>query len=371
MKSQRPEIDVISTPEEWENLAGQWDDLLANVDGATALQSYAFLRSWWNHFGGDKQLRIIAVTDGDDLLGIAPLQLARRRMYRKQYRVLEFLGMPDELDRPHFLVADGDSRTMRLLLSGVESMSRSWDLLQLDELDTQGWQTNLLAEWAGSMKLGCRSEPLHPVPYLEKCGSWDDYVRGKSRRFGKRLRYAKRRLERDHAVTYRWSHGPGVHAELLDEFFAIEKRSWKARQGYDVGSEASYRDFYRELLGKETSAMRGHIIVQYIDNVPSAATLGFSSDGTYHSLQIAHDSKFDRHSPGTLLEAFEMQWFFDDEELHRYELLGGDGSNKQRWASGSTETCVLLIYQPDVRFLAANLYRYFRAKISRLGKRKQ
>ncbi len=360
MATDRPKVHVVTTDAEWSRLAPQWDALRQSVDGATALQSYNFLRSWWKHFGHDKRLRIITVTNEDKLLGIAPLQLARRRMYRKQYRVLEFLGMPDELDRPHILVPEGDEQVLRLLLSGAGQFSEDWDLIQLDELDSAGWQASCVANWAKQQRLGCRSEPLHPVPFLEKSGSWEDFVRGKSRRFGKRLRYLRRRVERDHELSYRWSHGPGLHAELLDEFFAIEAKSWKAQKGYDVGSEAGYRDFYVELLGTDSSAMRGHIVVQYIDSVPSAATFGFSSGRTYHSLQIAQDSRFDRFSPGTLLEAFEMQWFFENSDLRRYELLGGEGSNKRRWASGHTDTCVIRVYRPNLRFAAANTYKRLR-----------
>ncbi len=349
-------IRVVTTETEWSRLEPEWDVLLGTVDGAAALQSYGFLRCWWRHFGHGKQLRVVVAEKDGKPVGIAPLQLSQRKMYRMLYPVLEFIGMPDELDRPRLLVAEGDDETLDRLLGAIAGLGHDWKALQLDELDADGWQERRLIAWAKRQRLWSEATPLHPVPFLVKAGDWDHYLDNKSRRFRKRLRYARRRLERDHALSYRSSHGPGLHRELLDEFFEIEAGSWKAAKGFDVGSEEGYRDFYRDLLGHDSDTLRGHIVVQYCDGQPCAATLGFSSRGTYYSLQIAHDPRFDKYSPGTLLEAYEMKWFFANASLTRYELLGGEGTNKRRWASDATDTNVVLIRKPNLHFAAVNVY---------------
>ncbi len=56
----------------------EWNELYRNAPLATPFQSWAWLYSWWEFYGEDCQLRIIAVRDGHLLVGLAPLMLQRR-----------------------------------------------------------------------------------------------------------------------------------------------------------------------------------------------------------------------------------------------------------------------------------------------------
>lgn len=145
---------------------------------------------------------------------------------------------------------------------------------------------------------------------------------------------------------------------MVDLFFDVESRSWKRDAEVDVGSHEEYRNFYRELMGGQASTLTGHAIVQYMDDQPSAATLGFSAAGRYYSLQIAHDLRFNPLSPGTLLEAYELEWFFG-QDFERYEFLGGAGFNKRRWTDRAIDTCCLHVRRPGIVMAAADAYRFY------------
>jgi CelD/BcsL family acetyltransferase involved in cellulose biosynthesis len=283
------------------------------------------------------------------------LHCRRRRVLGRHSSVLEVLGTPDALDRPRFLVAEGDEETMFALLGTIARHRDTWDVLQLDEMESSAWQGQRIATWARQSGLRYRQQALHPVPYLQKSGDWEHFLRGRSRHFARRLRDAERRVQRDHELTYQHSHGANGTAALVERFFEVEARSWKAKDGLDVGSEPAYRDFYHDLLRTDTRALCGHAFMQCIDTMPSAVTLGFSSGSMYYSLQIAHDARFDRLSPGTLLEAYEMQWFHANPELKRYEFLGGAGANKQRWTRTAVDTDIAYIYKPGVHMALADL----------------
>ncbi len=349
---------LIATEAEWDALAQHWDAVLAETPDATALQSFAFLRCWWRHFGCGKQLFIVVARDGDTPVGIAPLQLVKDRYFGKSCSVLQFLGMPDEIDRPRFLVRDGDTEVLAALLDGIASMSARWDTMRLEEVDSTCWQTGQLQAWAEAMRLSFRSMPLHPVPFLEKTGDWAEFLESKSRHFRKRLNQRERKLRRRHELSYRSAHGGAGTAELVERFFAIEAQSWKAPEGLDVGGEGGYQEFYGRLLKHDSDALRGHVIVQYIDDEASAATLGFSSRGTYYSLQIAHDTRFDALSPGAVLEDYEMAWFFENPGLSRYEFLGGAFANKRRWTEDAIDTVTLLLRKRGLHTSLADATRF-------------
>ncbi len=354
MTSQDESAEIVTDLEGWAALKEAWARCLSSAPGATAFQSHEFLRCWWDHFGGDQTPFVLALRETDRVLGIAPLQLVRRRILGRQYRVLEFMGMPDELDRPQFLVGENDRTTLEGLLDALAA-HRDWDMIRLDELPAESWQLPVLEAWAERNDFRFRSEPLHPVPFLVKGGDWNWYVAQRSRRFAKRLRETERRLARDYSVSYRWCHGGEASKALLEDFLAVEYNSWKAYEGFDVGVEQAYRTFYEDLLCRESEALHGHVLVQYLDANPSAATLAFSSEGVYYSLQIAHDKAYERYSPGTLLEAVEMRWFFEQDWLRRYEFLGGGGGNKERWTKTSVDTRTVIIRRRSKRLALGDL----------------
>ena len=359
MTATSPTIEIVTTEQCRETLSAEWDRLLATLPEATAFQSPAFLRCWWRHFGEELAPHVVTARRGGELVGIAPLQLRRQRRFGRGYRTLEFLGSPDELARPRLLVPAGDDETLTAILQAIAARRSGWDMIWLDELETGGWQAAAIERWAKSAGLWVRSEPLHPVSWLDKNGTWQEYLAARSAHFRKRLRAAARRLERECTVAWEQCHGGPDMRRFVDLFLQVEKSSWKARAGYDIGYEAGYRRFYADLLAHNSAALRGHGLALTVDGQPAAVTLGVSGHGRYYSLQIAHDAAFDRYSPGTLLEAREMEWFFGEPELRRYEFLGGDNANKRRWAGHVMQTCSLIIRRPGIHMALADFRRFY------------
>lgn len=349
---------LIGSPDEWDRIGAQWDALVGAVEEATAFQRFHFLRTWWRHFGRDKSLHVIVAERNGELHGALPLQIARRRKLGRHYRVLEFIGMPDELDRPRLLVPGEDAAVWSALLGALSQHGALWDLVQLEELDSDSPQVARLESWADAERLWHRTDPLHPVPFLRKDGDFEGYCAQRSKRLRKALRHARNRAERAHGIRYREARDPAAVRELIDVFFRIEKSSWKAEAERDVGRVDAYPAFYRELLAGGGAGFRPHAFVQYLGGEPSAATLGFSEGGRHYALQIAHDGRFDHCSPGTLLEHYEMERFFADADVDRYEFLGGAGFNKRRWTDTAVATCTFRAWRPGPWVALATTAKY-------------
>lgn len=351
------QCSILRTSAEWDAIAGQWDSLYLRLPGVTAFQGLPFLKTWWGHFQRGRSLFLVVVRDNTGIRGIAPFQLTNRRRGGFSFPTVEFLGMPDELDRPQLLVTEGDDRTLRAMLNCVTEHKSDFKMMQLDELPAKSWQAQEIERWAKESGFWVRREPLHPVPILRRDSDWSGYLARRSKHFRKRLRSAQRRADRMHKLRYAVAANSRQAQAMVDVFVSVESRSWKRDAGVDVGGQNEYRGFYRELLGGKRN-LTGHAIIQYVDDQPSAATLGFSADRCYYSLQIAHDLAFNALSPGTLLEAYELEWFFS-QGFDRYEFLGGAGFNKRRWTDQAIDTCCLHVRRPGVAMAAADAYRFY------------
>src|SRR3954471_8889635 len=86
---------IITAVPELEALASSWDALLPETEIDGPMISPLWLAAWWRVFGAtdERRLAVIAVRDGERLVGLAPL-CARTRRYEPgiPFRRLELLG---------------------------------------------------------------------------------------------------------------------------------------------------------------------------------------------------------------------------------------------------------------------------------------
>jgi CelD/BcsL family acetyltransferase involved in cellulose biosynthesis len=74
-----------------ETVASEWDDLIAQVDGSLYM-SFSWCRVWWQHYGDRRELRLMAIRDGDELVGVLPFFIERLGSVLAQVRVAKLVG---------------------------------------------------------------------------------------------------------------------------------------------------------------------------------------------------------------------------------------------------------------------------------------
>src|SRR3712207_9430408 len=92
ISAQFPEIVVLEDSEAFAALEGEWEELYRHCPSATPFQSWAWLYSWWEHYGeGRYELRLVTLRSEEGLLvGLIPPMLERRGGVR--VRPPPFLG---------------------------------------------------------------------------------------------------------------------------------------------------------------------------------------------------------------------------------------------------------------------------------------
>lgn len=139
--SSSTEFRVYRGTEELEQIAGDWSSLWLADEIATPFQSPEWLLSWWRHFS-DGELRVVAIWDGEELIGLLPFYSYRESPDSDSKALLLGAGTTDYLDgvfapqctpnhvRSAFMVLRGESGWDQLHLAQLRSTSRLFQAMQ-------------------------------------------------------------------------------------------------------------------------------------------------------------------------------------------------------------------------------------------------
>jgi CelD/BcsL family acetyltransferase involved in cellulose biosynthesis len=227
---QRLDTAVLRDATDFASLEEEWDDLYRHSPRATPFQSWAWLYSWWESYGGEGyELRLVTVRDGEGLLvGILPLMLERRWCFGRL--LLVGSGLSDYLD---VLVREGWE--VEVASAGVRALRQmcSWHLADLQELRPQAAAWDISRGWEGPQAClwqnNCIITDLKP---------WDELLGSLSKDNRKVARRSLRRAEED-----------GVRPRLVDaedteeaarSLVALHRESWRGR---GIGLEHATRRF--------------------------------------------------------------------------------------------------------------------------------
>ena len=337
--------DVLHDDEAWERVREAWEPLRAVTPDATPWQSWDFLSGWWRSQRPARRLCLVVVAAAGTPTLILPLQISRASRV-VALRWVEPVGMPDDVHRPRLGIGPLDRDAYRAALDRLWRERQHWDGLRIVERRAEEADVEILREFAAERGASVRMEPLHPCPHLALETDWARYITSRSGRLRKNLRAARRRLD----ARGPWSLHRFESVVEVQEGFAllmqVQGRSWKAPEGFGLSLSDAYRRFYEEYALRMAERGSARILVLRSGARPVAATLAFTEGDTYYSAMIAHDAEFDACSPGTLLEALELEGLMAERRFRRYDFLGAHLTNKRRWTTTAIDTYQLTVLPP-------------------------
>ena len=77
-------------------IVAEWDDLVAALHGSLYM-TFAWCQVWWRHYGGRRELRVIAIRSGDELVGVLPVSIDRLATPLGRARVAKLVGSDSTL----------------------------------------------------------------------------------------------------------------------------------------------------------------------------------------------------------------------------------------------------------------------------------
>jgi CelD/BcsL family acetyltransferase involved in cellulose biosynthesis len=346
----------------WEALRPWWDVLLEASPDSTPWQSWDYLWCWWHTLGADKQLRIIVVERHGVPVQVFPMQITRETMIGVPTRLIEPITMMWDVNRPRFALGGFDPVAFRLGLETLWTLRDEWDSIRIEELPMTDWQAQELKAFAASRGLWFRDVLSSVCPYLRLDQPWPKFLQSRGARLRKNLRLSRNRLEEFGPVRLEVHERPEDVARAFDVVLGLHRRSWKRRKYVGLSLSVGYREFFRAFLLNMAARGQGRVLVLRAGNRAVAATIALLHRDTYFSTEIVHDAEFARCSPGTLLEAIELERLMNAPgPLRHYDFLGRFLSNKQRWTATARVTHRIYVFRPRLATAFLDLH-YFKAK---------
>lgn len=125
------------------------------------------------------------------------------------------------------------------------------------------------------------------------------------------LRRKERRLGEEGTLRYRVMSDDDDLAVWLANFLQLEASGWKGRAGTAIDAEASGRAFLAAACQAARARGQLHMLALELDGRPIAMKCNFVSGNQGFTFKIAYDEAYARHSPGVLIELFQMRCIRD------------------------------------------------------------
>jgi CelD/BcsL family acetyltransferase involved in cellulose biosynthesis len=295
----RVRLDVVSSPEGLGDLRPEWEDLEREVDGATVYQTWAWVTSWYEHFGAGKRLELAAARDrAGRLVGVVPL--SRGAAAGPGPRLLHFLGRGNDLTEyvDALLSAEHAAEVVQAVFRCWDARRGAWDLWRLPAAPVESPLVQGLRAAAAARGYAVVAEEHHRVT-LALPSTWADFHAGLGKNMKKHLRKFANRLERDGKPELVVVADPGAADAALDVLFELHQR----RAGMELGrihddrlGGADEQAFLRTVTRRLAERDRVRLFLLEIDGQTAAAQLCFSLGRRLFASYSGYDPRWAWHA---------------------------------------------------------------------------
>jgi CelD/BcsL family acetyltransferase involved in cellulose biosynthesis len=301
-----PRLTTITDGEAFAALAGEWDPLVLAMPRPSPFLLHAWLRAWWDEYGGgDRRLAVHVAHEDGRLTGALPLFVRRRFGLRVAHVIGEdAAALSDVLVAP-----DADPATADLLMERAAGAA--------DLADVFG----LAADSSLARRL--RLIPRAEAPVLDIAEGWDAVYRrrtsGKRRNLHRRRR---RQLQELGEVTFTVASRPDELGVALEEAFRLHEARWRDRPEASGFATPAGRRFHRAAVRALAPAGVARIALLGVGGRAVACNYFFVLGDRMYFHELAFDPEFARWSPGqvTTLDTLAAA---EAEGVTRVEFLGG------------------------------------------------
>jgi CelD/BcsL family acetyltransferase involved in cellulose biosynthesis len=323
-------IEVIAASAAFAALEPEWNAVLAASASSNVFLTWEWVSLWWSIYGRGNRLNVLVARDaGGRLLGIAPL---KRRRLGGMVQVVEFIGTGGEVtpERLDFIVRRGCEPAVTAAMAEHLCLDTTLAGFDLRPFASESPNVPALMEvFRRNGRLRLRAAADSVCPILRLPGTWDEFLRSRSRNYRKKLGEYERRGARDFAAVVRLSATEAEVERDMAVLIDLHLRRWgRASSAFRT---PQYLAFHREFARRLFARGWLRLFVLEAGDQPLAALYCFALDGRYYYYQAGRDPARSQHRPGLVLLHAAIRHAIG-EGVRVFDFLTGVEAYKYIWA---------------------------------------
>jgi CelD/BcsL family acetyltransferase involved in cellulose biosynthesis len=338
-------VEVISDDQAFLDLAPVWNKLVEVAGIDHPFLTHEWIRTWWECFGAGKQLHILVVKVGAEVIAIAPLMLSSGRIYGCKVRRVQFL-YNDHTPRCNFIVARWVKQAYQVIWHCLVDQQAFWDVMELCQLPAGSRTLKELPTLAagGGFLVGLWRSP--PSPYVPVLGPWESYFKRLKGNFRGNVQRRLKRLEQFGPVALEVMSSGEHLGSALEDGWRLEAAAWKGQAGTAINRRPELRRFYTRFAQRaaECGWLRLHFLT--VDRHRIAFDYSLCYQNKLYCLKGGYDPQFAHCSPGKLLDYMILREAFE-RGLSEVDFLGEEDRWKLDWTSAQRSHYWLYVF-PNV-----------------------
>jgi CelD/BcsL family acetyltransferase involved in cellulose biosynthesis len=359
---------ILKSSDEIISIGTEWDRLWVDARAGYSL-SFSYFCESWNSIHGPQGAELCCVVSCDNgrLLAALPMVLLRGRLGLWKHAVI---CSPEAAEGCDILIKrTTESQAIATALLKKFLMSARPDMVSFFFVKS-GCHLDIAIRSIASLRIVSASDNVMPYADLKAEVDWDSYKRSLSKHYESNVARKTRRLKELGKVTteiVRQMPTPTI------EWLFLQKRKWSERtnkRGHWVFSPR-YQEFISKLFATDPRFL---VFVLKLDDAPIAVKLAAIGTGFASTMMISYDDKYERFSPGNILDEFMLRYIFEnyrDSHGRHLDIDFGPGEEhfKLHWSRGNVHPSKNFIMAASKPGLAKFRFDQSRARIHGLASR--
>lgn len=311
-----------------------WERLLEQNLSLSIFSTPEWLRSWWDAFGANRHLVVVAFSDSaGELIGLAPLywETVKHPVFARirQLRLLgDGSGDSDNLD---FIVKPSQEDKCASALVEWISQQRNSGICSFNTLPQNSLVTKILVDRIENARWPSRitTTPNSAVPLPL---TWESYIEGLSPKFRRLITRARKKIDSQYEVRFRRCESARDVPHMLETLYCLHQKRWNSINEPGSFASAERRELYTRMANAFLERGWLELWNLELNGKAVAAQMSFRYRDRVYGLQEGFDPAFFTQHVGYVLRA-EMFKCFIQSGVRVYDFLGGFNAQKQRWGA--------------------------------------
>jgi CelD/BcsL family acetyltransferase involved in cellulose biosynthesis len=304
--------------------APEWGELLGRDTNRHIFATPEWNRLWWEEFGEGKDLFLLTMKRGDEVVALVPLY----REEEEGREILRFIGGIDLTDYLGPICAKEDRADVaETLLRWLRETDVEWDEFDAHCMPVPFGFADVLVDHADRQGFVFKLDQEETSAVLVLPKSWDDYLASLDSKNRHELKRKRRRLGRDHPdASFRTTSAETLEADL--KTFVEMHRGAEGHKGHFMKPEVA--TFFERVA--HAFIKNGWLRLDFLEigGRAVASTFGFKAGHSFYLYNSAYEPDAARISPGFVLvselvnesiqEGVKIFDFLRGPERYKYQL---------------------------------------------------